>query len=244
MSQHNSFGQPIGAAVPGWSRRPVPARTPMTGRYCRLEVLDPDLHGQQLYAAYSEAADGRNWTYLTTDPPAGFSAYHDWLKAVAQRDDPLFHAIVDAQTASACGVAAFMRIDPASGVIELGNINFSQRLKQTRAGTEAIYLMMRRAFDELGYRRCEWKCDSLNAPSRAAAQRYGFGFEGVFRQALVYKGRNRDTAWYAVIDSEWPDIRQAFETWLHPGNFDTAGRQREKLSCPRRRPREGMDAVD
>ncbi|MEO1264864.1 MAG: GNAT family protein, partial [Pseudomonadota bacterium] len=147
--------------------------------------------------------------------------------------DPLFHAIVDPATDAAVGWAAFMRIDPANGVIEIGTIHFTELLKRTPAGTEALYLMMRRAFDELGYRRLEWKCDALNQPSRAAALRYGFTFEGIFRQALVYKGRNRDTAWYAILDSEWPAIKAGFEVWLAPENFDGHDQQRASLAACR-----------
>jgi len=145
-------------------------------------------------------------------------------------DDPLFHAIVDSKSGKAVGVAAYMRIDRDNGVIEVGHLNFSPRLQATTAATEAMYLMMRRAFDELGYRRYEWKCDSLNEGSRRAAVRLGFVFEGIFRQAVVYKGRNRDTAWYSVLDSEWPALRAGFERWLSPDNFDEAGRQRRTLA--------------
>ncbi len=145
-------------------------------------------------------------------------------------DDPLFHTIVDLATGKAVGVATFMRIDRAHGVIEVGNINYSPLLQRTPAATEAMFLMMRRVFDELGYRRYEWKCDSLNAPSRAAALRLGFQFEGIFRQAVVYKGRNRDTAWFSMIDSEWPALKRAYEQWLAPENFDAEGRQPRKLA--------------
>jgi RimJ/RimL family protein N-acetyltransferase len=230
MEQQNSFGQPIGFPLPNWTKRSLPPRTPMIGRYCRLEPLDADRHGKQLYAAHGEEADESNWTYLSVDAPASFAEYYAWLKEVSSHEDPFFHAIVNAESGAALGVAAFMRIEPTIGVIEVGNINFSSRLKRTRAATEAIYLTMKRVFDELGYRRYEWKCDSLNAPSRAAADRYGFCFEGLFRQALVYKGRNRDTAWYSIIDREWPAIKAAFEHWLHPSNFDLAGIQHQRLS--------------
>lgn len=147
---------------------------------------------------------------------------------MAALDDPLFYAIVD-NTGKATGVAAYMRIDPSNGVIEVGHLNFSPALQRTAAATEAMYLMMRRAFDELGYRRYEWKCDSLNAPSRRAAERLGFGFEGEFRQAIVYKERNRDTTWYSIVDAEWPARKKAFEGWLASGNFDSAGHQRRSL---------------
>lgn len=200
----------------------------MTGRWCRVEPLDLDAHAADLHEANLEG-DGRNWTYLSSDPFDDLDAYRAWLAKTFPGDDPFLHAIVDNATGKAVGVAAFLRIDPANGVIEVGHINYSPRLQQTVAATEAMYLMMRRVFDELGYRRYEWKCDALNAPSRAAAQRLGFTYEGTFRQALVYKGRNRDSAWFSIIDSEWPAIRESFERWLDPANFDDRGRQRTKL---------------
>jgi RimJ/RimL family protein N-acetyltransferase len=225
-----SPAQLVGKPLPEWTARPLPPRTPMVGRLCRLEMLDPARHADDLWAANSLDADGRNWTYLFVGPFASLADYRAWLEKVAAASDPLFHVIIDLKTGKAVGVATFMRIDPAHGVIEVGNINYSPLLQRTPAATEAMYLMMRRAFDELGYRRYEWKCDSLNAPSRAAAQRLGFKFEGIFRQAMVYKGRNRDTAWYSTIDSEWPALKGAFEAWLAPENFDAEGRQKRRLS--------------
>jgi RimJ/RimL family protein N-acetyltransferase len=200
----------------------------MRGRYCTVEPLDVERHGAELYAAISLDREGRNWTYLPAGPFADAAAYLAWLEQRAAGADPMFYAIVDA-TGKPVGTAAYQRMDPANGVVEVGNINYSPRLQRTRAATEAIYLMMRRAF-ELGYRRYEWKCDALNAPSRAAAQRYGFSFEGVFRQAIVVKGRTRDSAWFSVIDGEWPALRAAHERWLAPENFDAEGRQRVSLS--------------
>jgi RimJ/RimL family protein N-acetyltransferase len=152
------------------------------------------------------------------------------MERVCLRDDPLFHAIIARDSGRAVGVASLMRIDPGSGVLEVGGINYSPRLQRHPAGTEAMYLLMRRVFDELGYRRYEWKCDALNAASRAAAARLGFRFEGIFRQAVVYKERNRDTAWFSIIDREWPALKAAFEGWLSPDNFDDAGRQRRRLA--------------
>jgi RimJ/RimL family protein N-acetyltransferase len=221
--------QPVGQPLPGWTARPVPPRTPMQGQFCRLEPLDPARHAEDLYAANSLDNEGRNWTYLFVGPFATFEAYRAWLEKVAAGVDPLFHAIIDLETGKAVGVATYMRIDPAHGVIEVGNINYSPLLQRKPAATEAMFLMMRRVFDELGYRRYEWKCDSLNAPSRAAALRLGFQFEGIFRQAVVNKGRNRDTAWYSIIDSEWPALKRAFEAWLAPENFDAEGRQKRAL---------------
>ena len=234
MTEHtNAHGQPVGAAVDGWTARPRPSRTPMVGRYCRLEPLDADRHAAALFDAWNEAPDDRDWTYMFPPRPADAAACRAHVQAAAESTDPLHFAIIDTVAGVAVGSAALMRIEPVHGVIEVGGISYSPRLKQTRAGTEAMYLMMCRAFDELGYRRYEWKCDSLNAPSRAAALRYGFQYEGIFRQAVVYKGRNRDTAWYSIIDGEWPRVRAAFETWLAPENFDDAGRQRRSLAAIR-----------
>ena len=202
----------------------------MEGRFCRLEPLDAARHAQDLFAANKLDASGQNWTYLFVGPFADFGTYRTWLEQVAKADDPLFHTIVDLETGKAVGVATFMRIDRPNGVIEVGNINYSPLLQRTPAATEAMFLMMARVFDELGYRRYEWKCDSLNAPSRSAALRLGFQFEGIFRQAVIYKGRNRDTAWFSMIDSEWPTLKRAYEQWLAPDNFDAEGRQQRKLN--------------
>ena len=201
----------------------------MIGRYCRLEPVGVARHEADLFAAYLEAPDGRDWTYLFHERPTQPEEFHSYLTKLESSEDPLHFAIVDAQTSKAVGTAALMRIDPAHGVIEVGSITFSPRLKKTRAATESMYLFMRRVFDELRYRRYEWKCDSLNAPSRSAAERYGFTFEGIFRNAIVYKGRKRDTAWYSITDAEWPPVRAAFEEWLDPANFDDRGRQKRRL---------------
>jgi RimJ/RimL family protein N-acetyltransferase len=209
--------------------RPRPPRTAIAGQYCRIEPLDAPRHAEQLFAAFRDDPEGRNWTYLPVEPPRDLDEYRAWVTEIAAKDDPLFYAVVDGETGEASGVAALMRIDPPNGVIEVGHINFSPRLQGTTPGTEAMYLLMRRAFDELGYRRYEWKCDSLNEPSCRAAERLGFTFEGTFRQASVVKGRNRDTAWFSILDSEWPAIRAALESWLSPGNFDDDGEQRRRL---------------
>jgi RimJ/RimL family protein N-acetyltransferase len=224
----NALGQAIGPALPDWRPPPRPPQQPLAGRYCVVEPLDPDRHARALYAANSQDRDQRMWTYLFTGPYASFDEYRDWLVRQAPGADPSFRAFVSQETGEAVGIGAYMRIDPAAGSIEVGHLALSPALQRSPAATEAMYLMMRHAF-ELGYRRYEWKCDSLNARSRAAAERLGFVFEGVFRQAMVYKGRSRDTAWYSVIDSEWPVLRAAFEHWLAPGNFDAAGVQRARL---------------
>jgi RimJ/RimL family protein N-acetyltransferase len=201
----------------------------MEGQFCRLEPLDPDRHAADLFAADAADADGRTWTYLAYGPFRTLADYRTWMGATCLGPDPLFFAMLDHAEGKAAGVASYLRITPAAGSIEVGHIHYSPRLQRTPAATEAMYLMMQRAF-ELGYRRYEWKCNALNAASRAAAQRLGLSFEGVFRQAAVSKGRNRDTAWYAAIDAEWPALRQAFLAWLAPDNFDPAGRQRTRLS--------------
>jgi RimJ/RimL family protein N-acetyltransferase len=228
--RHNEFGQPVGEPVEGWTARPRPPLTPIEGRYCRVEPLDLDRHAAQLHEANIEAPDHRRWTYLTAEGFSDAASYRRWLSQVSSGYD-LFHAIIDSASGRAVGVAAYLRIDPGNGSIEVGHINYSPSLQQTRAATEAMFLLMRRAFDELGYRRYEWKCDSLNEPSRRAAARLGFTFEGTFRQAVVYKNRNRDTAWFSILDTEWPALRGAYEQWLAPGNFDEQGRQRRALAA-------------
>ncbi|NIM28874.1 MAG: GNAT family N-acetyltransferase [Gammaproteobacteria bacterium] len=225
----NELGQPIGFAVDDWRPAGPPSREPMIGRTCRVEVLDPARHAEELHAANMQDTQHRIWTYLAYGPFESLGDYRKWAEEVSASDDPLFYAIIAAASEKAVGVASYLRITPASGTIEVGHINYSPALQGTIAATEAMYLMMKRVF-ESGYRRYEWKCDALNARSRAAAQRLGFSYEGIFRQATIYKGRNRDTAWYAMIDREWPELEEAFTRWLDPGNFDNEGRQRLRLS--------------
>jgi RimJ/RimL family protein N-acetyltransferase len=230
MQRTNELGQPIGFAVPDWRPPPRPPRETLAGRWCRLEPIDPARHAAALFEANALDADGSGWTYLPYGPFDDLDAYTEWMRRTCLGDDPLFFAVIDAASGRAVGVASWLRIDPAAGSIEVGHLRFSPLLQRKPAATEAMYLMMKRAF-ELGYRRYEWKCDALNAPSRAAAQRLGLSFEGIFRQAVVIKGRNRDTAWYAAIDREWPALEQAFARWLAPSNFDPEGRQRVALSA-------------
>ncbi len=225
----NTFGQATGFPLPNWQAPPRTARVTLTGRYCRIEPLNAAQHAADLYAANALAPNDADWTYLAIGPFADFADYQQWVETVAKGDDPVFHAIIDLRTQKAVGVAAYMRIDPANGVVEIGNLKFSPRMQRTPIATESMYLMMRHAF-AIGYRRYEWKCDSHNLPSRAAAQRLGFSYEGIFRQAVVYKGRNRDTAWFSIIDSEWPALEAAFMHWLAPVNFDGAGKQQSSLS--------------
>lgn len=220
---------PLGFAVPDWKPVAVPSREPLAGRFCRLEALHPARHADALYDANQLDADGRIWTYLPYGPFGSRESYRAWVEEMSQRADPLLFAIVDSSRDSAVGVAGYLRIDPANGSIEVGHLAYSPRLQRTPAATEAMFLLMKHAFD-LGYRRYEWKCHSLNRLSRAAAQRLGFSYEGLFRQAAVVKGRNRDTAWFTIIDREWPALRQAFLRWLAPDNFDAQGRQRERLT--------------
>lgn len=226
----NELGQPVGFPVKEWRRPPRPSREVLTGRWCRLEPLDPGRHAEPLFTAYASDADARHWTYLPYGPFPDLAAYRAWMEAIAGGDDPLFFAIVDGVSGQPVGVASYLRIDPAAGSIEVGHLRFSALLQRTPAATEAMVLMMRHAF-ALGYRRYEWKCDALNAPSRAAALRLGLSFEGVFRQAVVIKGRNRDTAWFAATDRDWPALSAAFDRWLDPANFDADGRQGASLSA-------------
>jgi RimJ/RimL family protein N-acetyltransferase len=228
-NEMNALGQAIGWPVDAWTPPPRPPLEPMTGRTCRVEPLNVDAHASDLHAANRRDEEGRNWTYLPYGPFDTLNAYAAWMTGVVAGADPQFHAVVDLGSGKAVGLASYLRIDPSAGSIEVGHINYSPLLQRTIAATEAMYLMMKRAFD-LGYRRYEWKCNALNAPSRAAALRLGFSYEGVFRQARVDKGRNRDTAWYAMVDKEWPLLDGAFRRWLDPSNFDQRGRQRLALS--------------
>jgi RimJ/RimL family protein N-acetyltransferase len=224
----NALGQPVGLPLADTSPRQVPPRTAMVGRYCSVVPLSLD-HADDLYTAFRADEENRIWTYLPNGPyndPADFRA---WVNEAIQKDDPLMHAIV--VDGCALGHASYLRITPASASIEVGFINLSPALQRTRAATEFQFLMMRRTFDELGYRRYEWKCDALNAPSRKAAERLGFTYDGTFRQATHDKGRNRDTAWFSIIDNEWPGLKQRFERWLAPENFDDTGTQKRGLSA-------------
>jgi RimJ/RimL family protein N-acetyltransferase len=234
QQEYNHIGQPVGLLLPDWKPPPPPSPKLMEGVFCRVEPLSLDRHANPLYEANAFDIDGRNWTYLSYGPFASFENYYAWLSQYASTSDPLFFAIVDKACGKAIGVASYVHIDPPSGSIEIGHLNFSPLLQGKPAATEAMYLMMKNAFT-LGYRRYEWKANALNAPSRRAAQRLGLSFEGIFRQAAVFKGRNRDNAWYAAIDQEWPALEYAFLRWLEPTNFDENGTQRLRLSdltCP------------
>lgn len=225
----DEVGQPIGPPLSDWVACELPQRSAMAGRLCRVEPLDPGSHAEALYEAFQLAPDPGNWTYLPYGPFSSFDDFATWLRTFCVHQDPLFHTIVDTSTEKPVGMASYLRIQPQVGVIEVGHIHYAPPLQRRPAATEAMYLMMSRAFDELGYRRYEWKCDALNQPSRDAAARLGFTFEGIFRQATIYKGRSRDTAWFSITDQEWPILKEAYLKWLHPENHDPQGRQRRRL---------------
>jgi RimJ/RimL family protein N-acetyltransferase len=229
----NEFGQPIGEPVAAWTSRPRPDGRPLRGNHVVLERLDARRHGAALYTVVAQD-DPSAWTYMAYGPFEGEAAFERWLESASVQTDPFFYAILDARRGTAVGFASYLRIEPGVGVIEVGNVYFSRALRRSPAATEAMFLMMRHAFDDLGYRRYEWKCDALNAPSRNAAERFGFVYEGTFRQATIYKNRNRDTAWFSILDGDWPGVRDALERWLAPGNFDASGRQRQSLRAIRR----------
>lgn len=218
--------RPVGPKLLNWTPPPAPDGTSLIGRYARLERLDADRHAADLHRAFS--VDDAIWDYLPYGPFSSSAQLHRWAREMAAGNDPLFYAITDLDTGHVGGVASYLRITPQAGSIEVGHINFAPSLQRTRAATEAIFLLIQWAF-EAGYRRFEWKCDALNMPSRRAAQRLGLSYEGIFRQATVVKGRNRDTAWFAAIDAEWTALKEAFSFWLDPANFDVEGRQRESL---------------
>lgn len=231
--------QPVlGAEVKDWLPPPLPGAGDLTGRHVRLEPLDAAAHAADLHRAFS--GHETLWDYMPYGPFVSQGAYHRWVKEVTSRPDPFFYALRDPLSGKCGGVASFLRILPEAGSIEVGHICIAPELQRSVAATEAMFLMMDWAF-AAGYRRYEWKCNALNLPSRRAAQRLGFSFEGVFRNHLVVKGRNRDTAWFSVIDSEWPALREAFGAWLRPANFDTSGRQRERLSDLTQLVRAGSD---
>lgn len=228
VADMTNTSEPLGAPVPGWHPPPSPDFGALAGTYAQIERLDAAKHGRDLYAANSTDAKGIIWTYLPYGPFATLTDYARWVAGVAPGTDPVYFAIRDLETGRIGGVASYLRIAPQAGSLEVGHINFAPALQKTRAGTEAVFLMMQWAF-EAGYRRFEWKCDALNARSCAAAVRYGLTFEGIFRQAAVVKGRNRDTAWYAAIDAEWPALREAFDIWLSDSNFTPDGAQKQSL---------------
>ncbi len=229
-TRRNELGQPIGDALADWSGASEPVHEPIEGVRCRLEPLSAEQHASALHEAFLADRDGSGWTYLPYGPFASSGAYAEAVRAFEAMGHTLFYAILDRPSGRPVGVGSYLRIEPALGSIEVGHLRYAPALQRTPVSTEAMYLMMRRVFEDWGYRRYEWKCDSLNAPSRAAATRLGFRYEGTFRHQTVVKGRNRDTSWFSITDLEWPGIRDALEAWLAPGNFDDAGRQRAALA--------------
>lgn len=212
-----------------WTPRERPHRVTMEGHYVRLAPLDAARHGDALFAASATADSDRRFRWLGEQPPRDRGEFQAWLMRVEASQDPLWFVVIDKASGRIAGRQTFMRIDAANGVVEIGNILWNPPVARKPAATEALFLFARHAFDQLGYRRLEWKCNNENEPSKRAALRFGFSFEGVFRQHMIVKGRNRDTAWFAMIDEDWPTLRRAFEEWLDPANFDTVGRQRRRL---------------
>jgi RimJ/RimL family protein N-acetyltransferase len=221
--------RPAGAEV-DWRPAQRPERAVLEGRHVRLRPLDALADAQALYAeSHPPAGDPDLWLYMSGGPYRDPADFGEALAGDERSEDPLFFTLLHLPDERPVGIASYLRITPEHGVIEIGHIWFGASLRRSTAATEAIYLLAAYAFDELGYRRLEWKCNALNQASRQAAERFGFAFEGVFRRHMVVKGRNRDTAWYAITDEEWPAIRAAFKAWLSPDNFDEAGRQRRQL---------------
>jgi RimJ/RimL family protein N-acetyltransferase len=222
----------LGNALDDWRPPPAPPRVALEGRCCTVAPLEPATHARDLHAANLQDATGEMWSYLSYGPFASLEDYRRWAEEQARSTDPLFFAVVDARSGRASGIASYLRVDRPNGVVEVGHLAWSPALQRTTAATEAMYLMMRQAF-ELGYRRYEWKCNALNQASMAAARRLGFTYEGTFRQHMVRRGRNRDTAWFSILDGEWPRVRAALERWLDPANFDRDGRQVLSLAACR-----------
>ena len=212
-----------------WQPRPRPARVVLEGRYVRLEPLDPARHGDGLYATSSVADAGGRFAWLPETPPQSRAELQAWLDKAGASEDPLYFAIIDRASGEVVGRQTLLRIDPANGAIEIGHIYWGPKMARTRGATEAQFLFAQYVLGELGYRRYEWKCNNRNTPSKRAAERFGFKFEGIFRQHMVVKGENRDTAWYAMIDKEWPALARAYNAWLDPNNFDAEGHQIRRL---------------
>lgn len=219
----------MNADLSTWTPRQPPLREPMEGRYVRLEPLDATRHGDELYEATITPDADERFRWLHDEPAADRARFQPWLDNAEVSVDPMFFVVLHKASGRIGGRQTYMRTDTANGVTEIGNILWNPPVARSPAATEALFLFARHVFDHLGYRRFEWKCNALNEPSRRAALRFGFEFEGIFRQHIVVKGRNRDTAWYSMIDKEWPTIRRAFEEWLDPANFDREGRQKRRL---------------
>ena len=225
----NEYGQIIGESVVGHTSGKLPAIDFLEGRYARIEALSVEKHAEDLLAAYGPDSPHEMWTYLFQEPVADMEELVNLLNQMLARKDRFFYAILDRETGKSLGTFSLMRIDQNNRVIEVGTVIFSPELRGTRIGTEAQYLLARYVFEELNYRRYEWKCDAFNLPSRKAAERLGFIYEGTFRQAVIYKGRTRDTNWLSMIDKDWPKVKARFESWLSPDNFDENGKQLKSL---------------
>ncbi|EOQ90141.1 acetyltransferase (GNAT) domain protein [Leptospira yanagawae serovar Saopaulo str. Sao Paulo = ATCC 700523] len=225
----NEFGQPIGFLLNKVQKPNFPEKKGIIGKFCMLEPISSEIHTDDLYKANSIDKNGECWTYLNYGPFDTISEYKKWITGIENLTDPTFYAIIDKNTSKAVGVISFLRIDTVNSSIEVGHLNFSNLLKKTKAATEALYLLLHYAFD-LGFRRYEWKCNSLNFPSKIAAERFGFSYEGTFRQHLISKNRNRDTSWFSILDSEWTKIKTAYEIYLSDSNFDQNGNQKVSLS--------------
>lgn len=233
MNKHNEYGQPIGFSVEDWDIKKKPdSKKILVGRLCQLEPLIIEKHAESLHQIFWETPSSASWTYLPYGPFHQQEELILWMNKILNEEGTQMYAIIDKASKKPIGLSGYLRINPEHGVIEVGHLHFSSRLKKTPLATEAMYLMMHYVFEELGYRRYEWKCHSLNEASKNAALRLGFQFEGIFRQSNVFKGHNRDTAWFSILDHEWPSLKENFESWLQPNNFDENGQQKRKLNEP------------
>jgi len=235
MNVKNQFGQLIGPIVSNWTTCQKPEKKILQGQYCLLEPIDINKHAVKLFNVLTVHNQDGSWTYLPYGPFDTFNQFNEWLTQTISgqntfAQDSLIYAILNIKTQEPIGMSGYLNIKNEHGVIEIGHLHFSKLLKQTSLATEAIYLMIKNVFDEYGYRRCEWKCNVLNEPSKQAALRFGFTFEGIFRQHFVFKNHSRDTAWFSMINNEWPIIKEKFEKWLHPNNFSASGEQILKLT--------------
>lgn len=226
----NEFGQVIGETMINWKGSTFPCRSSVVGKYCKIVPLHLEHHLEDLFEAFQNDLDSSLWTYMSFGPFKGFGEFKEFLTEKSKSKDPLFYVIENIEDNKVLGLLSMMRIKPEMGVLEIGNITFSRRIQKTVMATEAMFLMMKLVFEDWGYRRYEWKCDALNEPSRVAAIRLGFQFEGIFRQGMIYKNRTRDTAWFSIIDSEWINLKNSFELWLSPENFDENGIQKKSLN--------------
>ncbi len=225
----NQFGQPVGEPLADWHAAKRPCGETLNGNFCHLESLEPQRDHAALFRAFQQAPDGRDWTYLSVERPENLTAMLQHLTTLQANPSLVNLTVFDRVNQTPVGTVAYMRIDEGNGVAEIGHVSWSPAMKQRSSATEAIYLMLRHLFEDLGYRRCEWKCDSHNAPSKRAAARFGFNHEGTFRYAVVTKGRSRDTDWFAITADRWPAIKAGFEQWLNAENFDQQGRQKKRL---------------